>query len=1202
MSTAINAKKTTSRLTVLLACLVMVLAATAANVVAAGKIEITGSRVVSGGIAGVVKDSVSTDFIVGATVKLYNDTAVLKGTTTTVAGGAYSFSALVDGDYSLTFRDVDYQPLDTDTVTVSGGQVTTYNAEMDPLPSTISGTVMDPVGGFPISGATVVLDKGQTQQQMVTGMDGNFSFQFWASSINIIVTATNYENWQSGNMVVGIHEDLGFLGVPLERTSTDLKGQITGTGPVAGAMVVLDGNMDFSATTNETGWYTFYNIPWGDYTLVVVKDSFFFYSTQVFAAPGMMNERSVDIKETPIPSAEAFGYIKDKTTTMPLANAMVCLVDNDLGGQLCAMTQMDGYFHFNVYPGYFEIQVNVPGYKGYDSFVSITKGDVKNLGDILMTVLPAMDKTLSGTVKSGANTVGKAAVSVLDGDVTVNTTMSDVNGDYALMIYAGTFTVKVTAMGYFDKSVTGVVVAADKSLDIDLIAMPVMKDTIFGYVKDTSGKPINGSMVSLVDTTAGHSRYTISGTTTVGGYYSFPIYDGSFLFMVQAKGFQTDMKRLTISSNHQEDMTLSVDDQEVMKTSVAFKDWANLSLAMDSHMVNDVKLARYTIDTVFGNADGTVTSDEVSAWLAVEQAKGPQAKDTVGLLTVDGTSYSIVDGSFKVAIHGAEGDILSSSEILVTKSANFTAKAPIASVGNHTIEYNAAFDNAVTDNTTDLTVPAGWEARHISAEYVIVSGTFAVTMNPPMEMKGINSEMVVLNVTGNKVPVADAGGNRTVKVNVNQTFDASASSDDYGISNYTWNFGDSVMAYKEVSVHKFTLPTGEDKHNYTVMLTVRDTAGVTNTTKIWVLVDGAPPVATFVATGSINGTVDHPVANEDQEKIYFNASGSADNVKIANYTWYFGDGRFAYGMVVNHTWVQPGTYNVTLNVTDTAGWWANHTISVTIKDITHPIARITFNGESSIYVEDKVNLTFNGSMSTDNVGVVTYNWTMGDGNGGTLVSGMLSGNKTKAQQVVYQYTKTGTFNVTLKVYDAAGNYNVSTAITIMVKSKPKIPDLQITSIKIEDVGQISSMGIHDGDRVKITVTVTNNGDGAIGAGQANTEYSIQFTYGTHKITIKNGLTITAHGTATVTVYWDKAKQGKYKICGEADPENRIGETDESNNKLCTKTYDVTYSWTLIGGISAGVIVVVALAAVGWYMSKKASEERREKLRQRKKIR
>ena len=502
--------------------------------------------------------------------------------------------------------------------------------------------------------------------------------------------------------------------------------------------------------------------------------------------------------------------------------------------------------------------------------------------------------------------------------------------------------------------------------------------------------------------------------------------------------------------------------------------------------------------------------------------------------------------------------------------------------------------------STDITVPEDWEARHIEAEYVTVGGTFTVSLNPPMEKTGLSNEEVILMVTGNSAPSADAGKNRTVKVDVNQTFDASGSDDDFGISNYTWNFGDGQTGYGANLKHKFALPTGEDKHNYTVTLTIKDTAGVTNFTKIWVLVDGAPPVASFVAVQPPNGTATAPEVNEDKQNITFNASETTDNVGVFNYTWDFDDGKFGYGMAVKHTWTQPGEYNVTLNVTDKAGWWANKTIVVVVRDITNPFARITFNGDSVIYLEEMSTKkpVVNGARSTDNVKIVSYEWNFGDG------SAAVPGTEILKSEINHSYAKLGKFNITLKVFDAGGNFNVSDPVVIEVKEKPKTPDLKVESIKVENAAdfKISGSDIHDGDKVKITVKVKNNGDGAISAGNANTDYSIQFTYGTHKISMKRSLTIAAHGEATVTVYWDKAKQGKYKICADTDPENRIGEVDETNNKKCSKTYDITYSWTLIGGISAGVIVVIVLAAVGWYMSKKASEERREKLRQRKKIR
>lgn len=75
-------------------------------------------------------------------------------------------------------------------------------------------------------------------------------------------------------------------------------------------------------------------------------------------------------------------------------------------------------------------------------------------------------------------------------------------------------------------------------------------------------------------------------------------------------------------------------------------------------------------------------------------------------------------------------------------------------------------------------------------------------------------------------------------------------------------------------------------------------------------------------------------------KITFDASASSAegyNDSITSYTWNFGDNQSSTGTVVKHAYAQLGNYTVTLNVTDSEGFWNTTSKTVTIaiiRDIT----------------------------------------------------------------------------------------------------------------------------------------------------------------------------------------------------------------------------------------------------------------------------
>ena len=85
-----------------------------------------------------------------------------------------------------------------------------------------------------------------------------------------------------------------------------------------------------------------------------------------------------------------------------------------------------------------------------------------------------------------------------------------------------------------------------------------------------------------------------------------------------------------------------------------------------------------------------------------------------------------------------------------------------------------------------------------------------------------------------------------------------------------------------------------------------------------------------------------PIANagSDQEAfvnetIQFDGSKSRDeDGKIVSYNWAFGDGGTAQGVNVNHRYASPGTYKVTLKVTDDKNAIGTNTATITVYELT----------------------------------------------------------------------------------------------------------------------------------------------------------------------------------------------------------------------------------------------------------------------------
>ena len=144
---------------------------------------------------------------------------------------------------------------------------------------------------------------------------------------------------------------------------------------------------------------------------------------------------------------------------------------------------------------------------------------------------------------------------------------------------------------------------------------------------------------------------------------------------------------------------------------------------------------------------------------------------------------------------------------------------------------------------------------------------------------------------------------------------------------------------------------------------------------------------------------------------------------ISSYRWTFGDGGTASGRTASHTYADPGTYRIELQVTDDAGATDTTTREVTVAaDANRPPVAVIATPQVT-----GTRLAFSGAGSSDPDGsVVSYDWDFGDESTGEGAS------------VSHTYAAPGPYEVTLTVTDDDGaTTTVERDITIEQSTGPK---------------------------------------------------------------------------------------------------------------------------------------------------------------------
>jgi len=164
-----------------------------------------------------------------------------------------------------------------------------------------------------------------------------------------------------------------------------------------------------------------------------------------------------------------------------------------------------------------------------------------------------------------------------------------------------------------------------------------------------------------------------------------------------------------------------------------------------------------------------------------------------------------------------------------------------------------------------------------------------------------------------------------------------------------------------------------------------------------------------------------PSTPKDHDDVFFDGSSSTDDGVITKYEWNFGDGGSASGVRVTHSFGLPGSYNVSLTVTDDRGGSATSpSQAVSVSANTNPIASFV---TSPSLVKVGETILFNAALSKAAPGreIVGYEWDFGDNT--PHGSGQTPG---------HTYSKAGSYTVVLTVTDSAGQRTSTTGVVSII--------------------------------------------------------------------------------------------------------------------------------------------------------------------------
>lgn len=336
------------------------------------------------------------------------------------------------------------------------------------------------------------------------------------------------------------------------------------------------------------------------------------------------------------------------------------------------------------------------------------------------------------------------------------------------------------------------------------------------------------------------------------------------------------------------------------------------------------------------------------------------------------------------------------------------------------------------------------------------------------EESALSRDTFTVSVTHapNPAPTVDIPTERDMQTGVPQVFDASSASDANGLlTRYAWDFGDGSTSKLAVVDHSYAVPG-----TYQGSLTLTDDSGLENGISVHPFTVNVIERPNLQPLAEAGGDVSTIVG----ASVTLDGSDSSDNDgSIIRYDWDFGNGKSAVGERRTIAYFAPGTYKVTLKVTDNSAQenaTATDTLTVTVADRPNNTPVAVVEPDRPAAIDEPVPFTAAQSGDADG-NIISYDWEFGDGATGA------------GREVVHAYSKSGTYTARLFIRDDSGlDSQSASAERVITVNQPPVadagPDLHVTASQVV----FDASGSNDIDN-NIATYEWDFGDGETGSGE-----------------------------------------------------------------------------------------------------------------------